>query len=90
MGFGYEKDDVYWCTADPGWVTGTSYGMFAPWSNGLTQVIFEGGYSASKWYSIIQDHNVISGIQPQRQSGCYESWVRTYFKTRYFNFEIYC
>ena len=53
-----KKDDVYWCTADPGWVTGTSYGMFAPWSNGLTQVIFEGGYSASKWYSIIQDHNV--------------------------------
>ena len=32
-------DDIYWCTADPGWVTGTSYGMFAPWSNGLTQII---------------------------------------------------
>ncbi len=30
-------DDIYWCTADPGWVTGTSYGMFAPWSNGVTQ-----------------------------------------------------
>ncbi|MCH8949921.1 MAG: AMP-binding protein, partial [Chloroflexi bacterium] len=40
-------DDIYWCTADPGWVTGTSYGMFAPCTNGVTSVIYEGGFSAS-------------------------------------------
>ena len=51
-------DDIYWCTADPGWVTGTSYGMCAPWINGVTQVIYEGGFSARKWYQIIQDYNV--------------------------------
>jgi len=53
-----QPDDIYWCTADPGWVTGTSYGMFAPWSNGVTQLIFEGGFSASRWYKIIQDYGV--------------------------------
>ncbi|MEX2160150.1 MAG: acetate--CoA ligase [Dehalococcoidia bacterium] len=51
-------DDIYWCTADPGWVTGTSYGMFAPCTNGLTQVIYEGGFSASKWYDVIQKYKV--------------------------------
>ena len=51
-------DDVYWCTADPGWVTGTSYGMSAPWTNGVTQVIYEGGFSARKWYQILEDYNV--------------------------------
>ena len=51
-------DDIYWCTADPGWVTGTSYGMMAPWTNGVTQVIYEGGFSAAKWYQVIQDHRV--------------------------------
>ena len=50
--------DLYWCTADPGWVTGTSYGMFAPWSNGVTQLIYEGGFSASRWYDLIQRYKV--------------------------------
>ena len=54
----FKEEDVYWCTADPGWVTGTSYGMFAPWSNGVTQVIYEGGFSASKWYGVIEKYNV--------------------------------
>ena len=52
------ESDVYWCTADPGWVTGTSYGMFAPFTNGVTSVIYEGGFSASKWYEVIQRHKV--------------------------------
>ncbi len=39
-------DDVYWCTADSGWVTGTSYGIFGPWSNGISQVVYEGGFGA--------------------------------------------
>lgn len=51
-------DDIYWCTADPGWVTGTSYGMFAPWINGVTQVIYEGGFRASAWYSVIEKYKV--------------------------------
>ena len=51
-------DDIYWCTADPGWVTGTSYGMFSPWSNGVTNVIYEGGFGARKWYDVIRKHKV--------------------------------
>lgn len=53
-----QENDIYWCTADPGWVTGTSYGMFGPWSNGVTQIIYEGGFNAKKWYSIIEDYRV--------------------------------
>ena len=52
------EDDVYWCTADPGWVTGTSYGMLAPWTNGVTQLIYEGGFRASAWYEAIQKHKI--------------------------------
>ena len=51
-------DDIYWCTADPGWVTGTSYGMFAPWSNGATSLVYEGGFSAGHWYGLIQKYKV--------------------------------
>ena len=51
-------DDIYWCTADPGWVTGTSYGIFGPWSNGISQVIYEGGFGASHWYSVIEKYKV--------------------------------
>ncbi len=50
--------DVYWCTADPGWVTGTSYGMIAPWTNRVTQVIYEGGFSARRWYETVQRYGV--------------------------------
>ena len=53
-----QPNDIYFCTADPGWVTGTSYGMLAPWTNGVTQLIYEGGFRASKWYELIQDYNV--------------------------------
>src|SRR3972149_9387244 len=51
-------DDIYWGTADPGWVTGTSYGMFAPWTNGVSQVVIEGGFRASAWYHIIAKYKV--------------------------------
>ena len=51
-------DDIYWCTADPGWVTGTSYGIFGPWSNGVSQVVYEGGFSASQWYHILEKYQV--------------------------------
>ena len=53
-----QDSDLYWCTADPGWVTGTSYGMSAPWTNGVTQLIYEGGFSASRWYGLIDKYKV--------------------------------
>ena len=53
-----QPNDIYFCTADPGWVTGTSYGMLAPWTNGVTQLIYEGGFRAGKWYELIQDYKV--------------------------------
>lgn len=51
-------NDVYWCTADPGWVTGTSYGIFAPWLNGVTNVIRGGRFSPQDWYETIQRNKV--------------------------------
>ncbi|MBW1999338.1 MAG: acetate--CoA ligase [Deltaproteobacteria bacterium] len=53
-----QPGDIYWCTADPGWVTGTSYGIFGPWSNGITQVVYEGGFSATRWYRVIEKYRV--------------------------------
>jgi acetyl-CoA synthetase len=53
-----QEHDIYWCTADPGWVTGTSYGMFGPWSNGATQAIYEGGFSAKRWYNFIEQRKI--------------------------------
>jgi len=49
---------VYWCTADPGWVTGTSYGLIAPLVNGATCVIDEAEFDADRWYRILQDEGV--------------------------------
>ncbi|AXV42120.1 acetate--CoA ligase [Staphylococcus warneri] len=53
-----QDEDVYWCTADPGWVTGTSYGVFAPWLNGVTNCIVGGRFSPEQWYKMIQDFKV--------------------------------
>ncbi|HEU4994578.1 MAG TPA: acetate--CoA ligase [Gemmatimonadaceae bacterium] len=50
--------DVFWCTADPGWVTGTSYGIIAPLTNGVTSVIDEADFDAERWYRILQDEKV--------------------------------
>ncbi len=52
------EDDVFWCTADPGWVTGTSYGIISPLSNGVTMIIDEGEFDAERWYQILQDQKV--------------------------------
>lgn len=51
-------DDVYWCTADPGWVTGISYGLVAPLLHCVTMVVDEGEFDAARWYRIIQDERV--------------------------------
>jgi acetyl-CoA synthetase len=50
--------DVYWCTADPGWVTGTSYGIIGPWAAGVTQVVLDAGFSSERWYETIEKHRV--------------------------------
>ncbi len=51
-------DDVYWCTADPGWVTGTSYGIIAPLTNGVTMIVDEEDFDAARWYQVLQDQRV--------------------------------
>jgi acetyl-CoA synthetase len=51
-------DDVFWCTADPGWVTGTSYGIVAPLTNGVTSIIDEADFDVERWYGILQDQRV--------------------------------
>jgi acetyl-CoA synthetase len=51
-------DDIYWCTADPGWVTGTSYGIIAPLLHGVTSVIDREEFDAERWYGILQDESV--------------------------------
>ncbi|MEH7462181.1 acetate--CoA ligase [Bacillus thuringiensis] len=53
-----KEDDVYWCTADPGWVTGTSYGIFAPWLVGASNVVLGGRFSPDAWYETLQDYGV--------------------------------
>jgi acetyl-CoA synthetase len=52
------QDDIYWCTADPGWVTGTSYGIIGPWSAGVTQTVLDAGFNSDKWYGFIEKHKI--------------------------------
>ncbi len=51
-------DDVFWCTADPGWVTGTSYGIVAPLTNGVTSIVDEAEFDAERWYRTLQEQRV--------------------------------
>ncbi|WP_078545059.1 acetate--CoA ligase [Litchfieldia alkalitelluris] len=53
-----KEEDVYWCTADPGWVTGTAYGMFGPWLSGVSNVILGGRFKPETWYQTIEDFGV--------------------------------
>lgn len=53
-----KEDDVYWCTAHPGWVTGTVYGVFAPLLNRTTIVIHGGRFDAEEWYSVLEKSGV--------------------------------
>jgi acetyl-CoA synthetase len=52
------RDDVYWCTADPGWVTGTSYGVIAPLTIGATLVVDEAEFDAARWYETLARERV--------------------------------
>ncbi len=52
------EDDIYWCSADPGWVTGTSYGIFGVWLHGVTQVVNAELFSARNWYKTLERNKV--------------------------------
>jgi acetyl-CoA synthetase len=58
MALDLHPDDVFWCTADPGWVTGTSYGIVAPLTHGVTSIVDESDFDADRWYTILQDEGV--------------------------------
>jgi acetyl-CoA synthetase len=51
-------EDVFWCTADPGWVTGTSYGIVAPLVIGASMIVDEADFDAARWYGILRDEKV--------------------------------
>ncbi|HET9650573.1 MAG TPA: AMP-binding protein, partial [Usitatibacter sp.] len=52
------RDDIFWCTADPGWVTGTSYGIVAPLLHGVTSIVDEADFDAERWYRILEEQRV--------------------------------
>ena len=52
------ETDIFWCTADQGWVTGTSYGIIGPWSLGVTQIHYGGGYDAKLWFDLLKNEAV--------------------------------
>jgi acetyl-CoA synthetase len=58
MALDLHPDDVFWCTADPGWVTGTSYGIVAPLAAGVTSVVDDGEFDADRWYGVIERERV--------------------------------
>jgi len=54
----FHPDDIFWCTADPGWVTGTSYGIIAPLLHGVTMVVDEADFDAGRWYRTLAEQRV--------------------------------
>lgn len=54
----FHPEDIFWCTADPGWVTGTSYGIIAPLVHGITNIVDEADFDAQRWYGILDQQKV--------------------------------
>ena len=54
----FQPPDIFWCTADPGWITGTSYGIIAPLTHGITSIVDEADFDAERWYRTIQEQKV--------------------------------
>jgi acetyl-CoA synthetase len=54
----FHPNDIFWCTADPGWITGTSYGIISPLTHGITSIVDEAEFDAERWYRIIQEQKV--------------------------------
>ncbi len=82
-------EDVYWCTADPGWVTGISYGLLAPLSVGATAVVDQEEFEAGRWYEILETENVSvwytapTAIRMMRRQGIDLAARRTYPSLRH-------
>ena len=62
-------DDVFWCTADPGWVTGTSYGILAPLTLGVTSIVDEADFDPKRWYRCCKRSKSPSGTPRRPPSG---------------------
>ncbi len=54
----FHPGDIFWCTADPGWVTGTSYGIISPLLHGITMIVDEADFDAERWYRILDEQRV--------------------------------
>jgi acetyl-CoA synthetase len=54
----FHAGDRFWCTADPGWVTGTSYGIISPLTNGVTSIVDEAEFDVERWYRILERERV--------------------------------
>ena len=54
----FHPEDIFWCTADPGWITGTSYGIIAPLLHGVTNIVDEADFDARRWYQILESQKV--------------------------------
>ncbi|NTW87934.1 MAG: acetate--CoA ligase, partial [Desulfobulbaceae bacterium] len=54
----FHPEDVFWCTADPGWITGTSYGIIAPLLHGITNIVDEEDFDAMRWCRILESQKV--------------------------------
>lgn len=53
-----KENDIYWCTADPGWVTGIVYSILSNWSLGITTLVYSGRFDPKMWYSLLEKHKV--------------------------------
>jgi len=53
-----KDEDVYWCTADPGWVTGIAYEILGSWAAGASTLVYEGRFEPARWYQLINDYRV--------------------------------
>ncbi len=54
----FHPGDIFWCTADPGWITGTSYGIIAPLLHGITNIVDGGDFDAERWYRVLDEQKV--------------------------------
>jgi len=51
-------DDTYWCTADPGWVTGIAYEILGSWSNGVAALVYAGRFDPKRWYQLLAKYKI--------------------------------
>jgi acetyl-CoA synthetase len=68
--FNLQPGEVYWCTADPGWVTGVSYGIIAPLTHGATLIVDEADFDARRWHEFWNGSGSTSGTPLPPRFGC--------------------